>query len=929
MFKKILSCFLVAIMVICAVPFSASADTAGQTPVVLEGEGWIGISTAEDFLKIGVDSNFPKTGNYYLQNDIDFGGKECGYLVGEFAGVLDGRGFALYNFVLNQAENNNYGAMGVFFYLGTSTDTVTAVTNLKIGKPSAPITLSGTRTTNNANFGVLAGFCGAKRDAMTDISNVDIYCNIDVELNCASDARVGGFIGYCRNVSIIDSTFTGSITVNGNGSSKKSIGGIVGQLDAYDNNRRAIVKDCTVNATAIASNATGGSTNVGGIFGFSSVPTTYVTGCTVSTAITGAGNKGSVAGAIDCANDSNGYTTSMLFAVTECKLSAGEGIGVYGYQNTAGKAERIYIYNNEGATDTPSRDIGDFEGFDASQNVVWLIDSAEDFAKIGKADNGYTYSLTGLYRLDGDKGVIDMTTSSPRAESVINYAFGGLIDGNGNALTNLNFTFAGDGYGLIKDLGGVGSDNAMVMNLNIGTPENMVQFYYGAGSRAGILSGGNIDKKVKTNELANGSYPVVLDNVHIFGKMEKNKASGATFAAGFMGYSTDLSLYDCSMNGEITLKQMENYRVRLGGITAFTNGKTIMHDTQCFADFTANIPTENKNLNEDVMYGGMIGSPCKAAFLYNCANFGDISATCTGFEKNMKVGGMFGNAYMFNPSASTALYCSNFGDISAKSGSTKGNAGACAGQVDGNALNLAHFANFGTVSGQSVSSDSVAVGNKKILNNFSDSSAWITTDSKAAVRLSEPTGLRFTAKVSDVAIQRITSAFGEDAVSYGLLIAPKVFVNGANAHTHAALEAYSTAANGFNVAEGQKAYLDLEIDGYFKGQTGVIAGSLVNIDPALYKTDMSAIAYVKIGDNYIYAETSTTKNIYDIACAALGDLGAKDTVDGEYVYNNKLEVGEKYFAGGELKTVGATDELYSCYTKAQRDTLNNIVTDAN
>lgn len=82
----------------------------------------ITISSAEEFLKIGVDANYPSDGNYIQTADIDLGDKERRNtpIITTFSGTYDGGGYTIsYKATFLGASHNNShsGDYGLFGYV--------------------------------------------------------------------------------------------------------------------------------------------------------------------------------------------------------------------------------------------------------------------------------------------------------------------------------------------------------------------------------------------------------------------------------------------------------------------------------------------------------------------------------------------------------------------------------------------------------------------------------------------------------------------------------------------------------------------------------------------------------------------------------------------------------------------------------------------
>ena len=166
----------------------------------------------------------------------------------------------------------------------------------------------------------------------------------------------------------------------------------------------------------------------------------------------------------------------------------------------------------------------------------------------------------------------------------------------------------------------------------------------------------------------------------------------------------------------------------------------------------------------------------------------------------------------------------------------------------------------------------------------------------ASVRLSDPTGLRFTATVDKDDLAMFASVTG-----YGIVIAPTSYVEAAGAFTMAALDNLA-------VAEGSK-YLKIEAEKLVEDTAEHVVFSAVigNIKAANYAVDFSAIVYVEADGAVYYSAynaTANSRSIRTVATAAFNDRSA--TQVNEYQY----EVAEND---------------YSPYTEAQRAVLASFM----
>ena len=171
--------------------------------------------------------------------------------------------------------------------------------------------------------------------------------------------------------------------------------------------------------------------------------------------------------------------------------------------------------------------------------------------------------------------------------------------------------------------------------------------------------------------------------------------------------------------------------------------------------------------------------------------------------------------------------------------------------------------------------------------------------SGAAVRMANPTGLRFTAMLGADYLNALVG----DATDYsfGIIIAPTDYVAEANGvFTVEALKALSYEV-AYKEIKAEKLQNDPTADGCY-----VFTGTLVNVQEANYNRDFSAIAYVKVGDTYYYSsynEADNSRNIAEVAESACNDTATEQNE----VYQYAVTDGE---------TV-----VYSPYTEEQRKVL--------
>ena len=175
----------------------------------------------------------------------------------------------------------------------------------------------------------------------------------------------------------------------------------------------------------------------------------------------------------------------------------------------------------------------------------------------------------------------------------------------------------------------------------------------------------------------------------------------------------------------------------------------------------------------------------------------------------------------------------------------------------------------------------------------------------ASVRLSNPTGLGFTSRVSYSDYNNAVETYGKENVSTGTLIVMASDVDALDSFTHTGLNAagvkYLDVKN-----KGFKNAATAETDGYYAWR-----GSVVNLYEHNHGKDFAAVGYLCVNGEYTYTTYNAADNsrsIRYVAGQAYNDTSDSNTGN----YTNKITYTEHPDAG-----------KYSPYTTAQLGILNN------
>lgn len=242
-------------------------------------DGYIPLYNAEDLKKIGVETNYPLSGNYILMDDIDLSASGDWTPIGPgtatpFTGRFNGNGHTIKGMKVNTSSNN--ASAGFFGYISGAT-----IYNLHFQSAS----VTGTGTLNNA--GTLAGYAE----------------NSTLALCSATDCTVSGTYYSGGLVGVNDgSHFTRCYAINckvtGNDS---SAGGLIGRNDSGSILAACYTAGCTVTATHESS----GTSYAGGLIGYNAESTLYgcyalyATATATSSSNSGDNSSGALAGYIE------------------------------------------------------------------------------------------------------------------------------------------------------------------------------------------------------------------------------------------------------------------------------------------------------------------------------------------------------------------------------------------------------------------------------------------------------------------------------------------------------------------------------------------------------------------------------------------------------------------------------------------------------
>ena len=948
---KLLSLVLAAIMLLSLAPVSAFAagETANDAHAIYD---------AEDFMAI-------TSGNsYYLANDIDFSEETITtpYVIENFWGNIDGRGFALKNITLNitsNPDNDTNLDVGIFGYVGgdQNTDGNTVITNLKVQGLSITVNDEKMTITTNINIGGLLG-CTDTAHAVL-VRNVNINANIKVTRTNTKGGHiaVGGIAGKTKQLDVTNSSFSGSIEVSTSGNVNSTyIGGIVGLLDTYNGyGAYTTLKNCANSASITLTHTVNSITKeygVGGIVGYAK-DTVYVLDCVNSGAVT-SNQSGVVGGFIGVINAYKGNTLAVIADsvnrgyVSVSALADVTSADIYGTaKNRESFIQRTFVFNCKTLVDNVKDD--EIREGTLVEKSLPITEAKEVPADIMVKDDGgndgynhdYIISLsTGdefkdigtKYPEDAFYILVDNINLGYSKDSYCNGhvidSFNGVLYGNGKTIDGLYFSGGGK-MALINKF--AYNFHTAVLDLKFGSASSPVVFNTGNGAECAILA--QFIGSPGTNTYTDKTSALV-SNVDFYVNLSGNNCKWFG-AVGAYSHSNH-GIYDCNVYGDVKLSAI-TAEANLNAYVSLPQGKSnsdlyvksITAGCNDFVDYTAKVSTGAQK----VRMGGLGYTNPVSCVLIDCNSFGDKVAEA-GDNQYIHLSA-FMAAFKHSYGSASIVNCSNFGMISGGKSNVLGIADVAQNGTASRYFNLNDYSSSTVgMTGIVVSGYTAPTAVCCSDNGTVSVDAPVMKDG-ASVRI-DPNpanaGLRFRATVSEAAIAELKEIYGDEAtVSYGIIIAPTLFTKKVTDFTAAKLDEWSNSETMKEAFGDEKAYVDVEAsEGYwFKNQPGSIAASVNGLE-GLFDAAFSGRAYIKVTvagvEVYrVYADYSDENNsrvFNDVLESALNDvLYTKDNVN--FFTDETCEIAAdpaKYDFATYTLELSENDEgvkKCSCYTEAQ------------
>ena len=491
------------------------------------------------------------------------------------------------------------------------------------------------------------------------------------------------------------------------------------------------------------------------------------------------------------------------------------------------------------------------------------------------------YLMENTSEFDGETVVLGADLDFTGADSYIKPigSFAGTLDGQGYTIKNVNMSRNAGDIALFDDL----ADNATIKNLVIKSSTFEITGKNNwLGTIACCTNGENVtisnifvDKDVKVisntthdNSIAGGILGGVYGSGAVVTVSDCVFAGTVTgtgnYVAGIVGNAeagNDTSVINCSNVGYVFSKG--NY---VAGI-AVSGGITI-----------ENCVNAGKVVSSKSYVGGIYaGNPTNDVVITNCYTVGNFenhntanggAVTIEGGVANLAINDLTGlNAKV------PATFTKKYGDYAVPAGCT---------------------VVYGTFVGLS------------LLDG-------------ASVRLSNPSGLRFTAVLGAAYLDSFKGEGKE--VSFGILIAPTDYVNSVDEFTIKDLEALDVKGAKYKAIDANKCANDTDAD-----ESYVFTGVLAPVQEGNYNRNFSARAYIKVveGDTvtYYYSEYDEDLNSRSIEYVAEKAYADTNPVQTEYY---QYALNEEYQEEVEGEIITTTREVFSPYTEAQREILMGFI----
>lgn len=362
----------------------------------------------------------------------------------------------------------------------------------------------------------------------------------------------------------------------------------------------------------VAADVRGGSVS-GGIAAMNSGS---ISECEVRGAVRGMDAVGGIAG-----KNSGGISlckaSALIYKEGELAMAEPVGTGAGVFAGTAEEGHSIVYSRSVWSGEAASS----FSSGEGTQEAPYVIASAEELAylKDSAAENSYYADAHFIMTVSPDLNGIAWSGIGGGTSAT---AFGGIFDGNGNTIYNLNIVVSGGRQGLFNSASGKISDLTVMGKAEGGSASN---------NYVGLLVGMNYAEIENCAAVAN--IDTAAQNVGALIGCNGGKNITASAAYGYVKATN-----------------------AVGGITGYNykNGGAIGDIIDCTN--YANISIGAASLTNNGGAGGIAGLCGSDALFEGCVNYGSVRGTS---ETGCGVGGIVGNNFV-----TQIRECSNYGSVS-------------------------------------------------------------------------------------------------------------------------------------------------------------------------------------------------------------------------------------------------------------------------
>ena len=399
--------------------------------------------------------------------------------------------------------------------------------------------------------------------------------------------------------------------------------------------------------------------------------------------------------------------------------------------------------------------------------------------------------------------------------------------------------------------------------------------------------------------------------------------TNATVGGFFGRYAYGCTMENCKVYGSITVETAATSTDNIYG--GFCGRLDTSSATNC--ESYVDITVTNTNTTSRTHMGGFAGAAYKKdgpPQLTGVVNYGDLKVISPQNSYIVDVGGMIGRVGFSEVADVTMTRCFNLGDLILTGGVQSNENGAgfyvgdMAGVIEYTGTKLTLVDCFGA-GATPVGSADKAIWSNASKGTFTNTNylanVSLNTLEGAAVRLNDPTGLRFDTEISNDLYSNLNNRLDVE-FTMGTLIAPTNYVEAAGEFTMEALDALKEK-QGFEFNTYKKVVFDTETYGFLEEtpNTRVYSGAIANIYETNYDLSYSAIGYmtITIGTTTVtvYADYSETDNARTVAYIGhLAYTDRTDTQDADHPYFVEEDNNYSPYKTGELEKIKVFSDAY-------------------